>query len=196
MNKHSAGPIFDTGALRAVELDAGDIPALQEFFEANPEYFVAVTGQPPKCEEAREEFHDEVPADMSFTRKWSIGFEDRSGTMIGMASVVSDLIARHVWHIGLFVIATSLHGTGTARAINEALESWMRGQGAEWLRLGVVEGNARAERFWERAGYQEVRQRRGVIMGVRLNTVRVMVKALTGGTPQGYLARVVRDRPE
>jgi len=33
-------------------------------------------------------------------------------------------------------------------------------------------------------------------MGVRRNTVRVMVKALTGGTPRDYLARVARDRPE
>jgi len=195
MNRLAASPIFDNGVFRAVELAVGDIPALQAFFDANPTYFVTVTGQPPRHDEAHEEFHDEVPADMTYTRKWSIGFIDPSGALIGMASVVSDLIARHVWHIGLFVIATSLHGTGAARAIHDALESWMRDQGARWIRLGVVEGNTRAERFWESAGYQEVRKRTDVEMGMHLNTLRVMVKPQAGRTLPDYLSRVARDRP-
>ena len=197
MNKGSAqSPIFNVGSLRARELDADDIPALQQFFETNPEYFVMVTGQPPRCDEAHQEFHDVVPADMPFNRKWLIGFVDEAGTLIGMASVVSDFLAEHVWHIGLFVVATSLHGGGTAQAIHEQLESWMRGQGAQWIRLGVVKGNARAERFWEKTGYREVRKRRRVSMGKRVNTLRVMVKPLAGGTFDVYLARVSRDRPE
>src|SRR5258705_9166242 len=32
----------------------------------------------------------------------------------------------------------------------------MRGSGALWLRLGVVEGNLRAERFWENSGYVDI----------------------------------------
>ena len=34
-------PLFDAGAVRAVELDAGDVTALQRFFETNPEYLLA-----------------------------------------------------------------------------------------------------------------------------------------------------------
>jgi hypothetical protein len=58
-------------------------------------------------------------------------------------------------------------------------------------------GHARAERFWHRAGYREVRRRQGVVMGERVNTVVVMVKALaaTDGLSE-YLAVVARDRPE
>ncbi len=194
---HSGPPaIFASGAFRAIELNAQDIPALQEFFDANPEYFLAVTGQPPGREEGHEEFHDEVPAGMPFTRKWMIGFIDESDSLVGMASVVSDLLAKHVWHIGLFVVATPLHGSGAANAMHARLESWMRDQGAQWLRLGVVEGNARAERFWEKSGYREVRKRGGVEMGARTNVIRVMAKPLAGGTREEYLARVARDRPE
>jgi RimJ/RimL family protein N-acetyltransferase len=189
-------PIFGSGTFRAMELQEQDIPALQEFFDANPEYFLAVTGQPPEREEGHEEFHDEVPDGMPYTRKWMIGFVDESDCLIGMASVISDLLAKHVWHIGLFVVATSLHGSGAAGAMHGQLETWMRGHGAQWIRLGVVEGNARAERFWERAGYREVRKRRGVEMGARINVIRVMVKPLAAGTLVEYLARVARDRPE
>jgi hypothetical protein len=64
------------------------------------------------------------------------------------------------------------------------------------LRLGVVEGNVRAERFWQRCGFVAVRTRDGVQMGPRTHTIRVMFKPLAGGSLQEYLALVARDRPD
>ena len=55
-------------------------------------------------------------------------------------------------------------------------------------------GNTRAEQFWERCGYHEVRRREGIPMGVRVNDVRVMVKPLAEGSIADYLAQVARDR--
>jgi len=62
--------------------------------------------------------------------------------------------------------------------------------------LGVVEGNTRAERFWEKAGFVQVRKRYSVEMGNLVNTLRIMAKPLAGGTLAEYLALVSRDRPE
>jgi ribosomal protein S18 acetylase RimI-like enzyme len=81
------------------------------------------------------------------------------------------------------------------REIYAALEAWMRDRGARWLRLGVVVGNARAERFWESLGYVEVRKRFALEMGARVNDLRVMAKPLGGGAIADYLAMVARDRP-
>ncbi len=189
-------PIFHAGPLRAVELEVGDVPALQTFFNVNPEYFLAVTGESARHDEALQEFNDQIPAGMPYRKRWLMGFIDETDNMVGMASIVSDLLAERVWHIGLFVVATSLHGSGTAMAILQHVESWIRANGAEWIRLGVVEGNRRAERFWEKAGYIEARKRPGVEMGSRVNTLRVMVKPLAGGSREEYWARVARDRPE
>jgi ribosomal protein S18 acetylase RimI-like enzyme len=113
-----------------------------------------------------------------------------------MADIVSDLLARHVWHIGLFIVATRLHGAGVAQLLYGHLERWALKHGAEWFRLGVVEGNARAERFWQRCGFVEVRTRDGVQMGPRTNTIRVMFKPLGGGDRLEYLALIARDRPD
>jgi hypothetical protein len=77
-----------------------------------------------------------------------------------------------------------------------ALEAWARAAGAQWIRLGVVDGNTRGERFWRRQGYVETRLRPGMTMGSKVNTVRVLFKPLAGGTRADYLALVVRDRPE
>ena len=53
----------------------------------------------------------------------------------------------------------------------------------------------RAERFWVRQGYQQVRLREGVEMGRLTNSLRVMVKPLGGHTVEDYLRLVERDRP-
>jgi RimJ/RimL family protein N-acetyltransferase len=192
----SATALFTADDFCAVELNAGDIPRLQRFFELNPECFFSVNGRAPAPDEAHEEIHGALPDGWPFTKKWIIGFVDETGSLIGMANVVSDLLARGVWHIGLFMVAIRLHGSGAAQSLYEQLERWALGPGAQWLRLGVVQGNTRAERFWERCAFVEVRKRGGVEMGKLVNTLRVMAKPLAAGTLSEYLALVARDRPE
>lgn len=169
---------------------------LQRFYEANPEYHLAVGGEGPGPNEARDEFESMLPAGWPYEKRWMLGFFDDDDSMVGMASVISNLFAEGIWHVGLFVVATALHGRGAAQTLYAQMESWMRGNGARWVRLGVVEGNSRAERFWERSGYLDVRKRHGVEMGKRMNTLRVMAKPLGSGTISEYLAVVARDRPD
>jgi len=182
--------------LAAIEIGADAVPLLQRFFDANPDYFLAVNGEIPGVDEAHEEVHGILPAGWSFTRKWVVGIVDSNGEMVAMMNVVSDLLAAGVWHIGLFMVAGAAHGTGLAQALMRRLERWALAGGGAWLRLGVVAGNVRAESFWESAGFVEVRRRDGVAMGRKVNTVRVMVKPLAGGTLPAYLALVARDRPD
>jgi len=111
-----------------------------------------------------------------------------------MATIVGDFIADHVWHIGLFIVVSALHGSGAAHVLYRKLEQWMVDRGARWIRLGVVQGNAKAERFWQRSGYVQVRERGPLQMGRKTNLLRVMVKPLAGGTLDAYLALVGRDR--
>jgi len=99
--------------------------------------------------------------------------------------------------------SVQLYGDGLTAAITAQLfagygqlEQWIRASGAHWLRLGMVEGNGRAEAFWRKVGYDEVRKREGMVSGQRVNTVRVMVKPLATGSLVDYLDLVARDRPE
>ena len=190
------GPIFTAGSARAFELDAADVPLLQRFYDLNPEYHLVVAGEAPGPNEARNDFEATLPAGWPYTKRWMLGFVDERESMVGMADVVSDLFAAGIWHIGLFMVATTLHGTGAAQSLYASLESWMRGGGARWSRLGVVEGNSRAERFWEKSGYVDLRKRHAVEIGRRVNTLRVMAKPLAGHGIAEYLCLVERDRPD
>lgn len=182
--------------LRALELTGGHEALLQRFLEANPQYCEEFYGGPPRSTEGHDEIHDAPPKGWSYTRKWVIGWCDASGELVALANVVSDLIAPTVWHIGFFVVATSLHGTGTARRLYECLEAWMRAHGAKWLRLGVVAGNERGERFWAARGYHETRLRPETPYRKLTQTMRVLYKPLAGGTLEEYRALVPRDHPE
>lgn len=188
-------PESPLSSLRTFELTPATEPLLQRFFEANPLYFHAVQGEPAGPREAHEEITGLPPADMPYTKKWLIGYADEDGELAAMANVITDLLARHVWHIGLFLVATARHGSGDAQALYRGLEEWAVQHGAQWLRLGVVAGNTRAERFWESHGFVDVRTRDDVVMGKLTQTVRVMVKPLRGGSLDSYLALVPRDVP-
>ena len=125
-----------------------------------------------------------------------IGYEDDHGALVAMANVITDILAVGVWNIATFIVATSRHGTGDAQTLYSGLESWAIEGGAQWMRLGVVAGHNRAERFWEGRGYSEVRRRGGLAMGRRTNGVRVMIKSLHNQSIDEYFALVERDRPE
>jgi len=191
----SSAALFGDAEFQARPLLDNDLPMLQAFFVANPDYFIAVNGVPPRSDEARQEFDERVPAGMAYERQYRLGLFDAQGGLIGVAWLVSILFAAGVWHIGLFIVATALHGSGRAQAMHQALHDWIACQGARWIRLGAVVGNRRAERFWEKLGYLEVRRRTGIQTGLRISTVRVFVKGVGGAGLDEYLQRVERDRP-
>lgn len=189
---------------RAVALDEADAPALQRFFDDNPLYFETVTGQPAQLGDAVTELQECPPEGWPYTAVWRIGFQRVEAPVMGpapaasidaMAHIVADLLAPGVWHLGLFIVATTWHGRGAAPLLHDGLSRWAIGQGARWMRLGVVVGNARAERFWAACGYQPVARRTGIPAGARLNDVTIMARALTGEPIDRYFALIERDRP-
>ena len=154
-------------------------------------------GRGPSPTLAREEFDESPPPHLGFSRRWFLGLFDRQDALVGVAVVVSDLGAAGVWHIALYLVATPLHGSGLAREMLHSLLRWAREAGGRWMRLGVVKGNLRAERFWAREGFVPLRVREGVDTGGRLNDVQVRMKPLLDGDlVEHYLERVPRDRPD
>jgi len=185
---------FACGTFTAREVTPAQLPELQRFYEANPRYFVLADGAPPGPASARESLHGLPPMEWPFTRKLLVAFRSPEGAIVGVADVIADLFSKGVWHLGFFMVDDRLHGSGVPHALYAHLEAWMRAQGARWLRLGVVRGNGRAERFWEKVGYADVLERRDYPQGNKRHTLRVMAKPLAGGSLDEYRALVPRDR--
>jgi len=183
-------------SLITIELTLDHEPLLQRFFEANPAYFLAVQGEPAMPNEAREEIAGELPADLIYSRKWVVGYVGADGELVAMANLLSDIFVPSVWNLSTFIVGTSRHGTGEAQGLYQSLENWAARNGAHWLRLGVVKGYERAERFWLSRGFMQTRERSGYQIGRQVHVIRVMCKPLAGGTVAEYLSLVTRDRPE
>ncbi len=181
----------------AVALGTDDAPALQAFLAANPLYAELAYGRPWSDSAGLDELTERPPADwpQGESRHWAV-LERGSGRWLAFLSFVEDLLAPRVWHMGLFLVATAEHGSGLARELDEAWAAHAERHGARWLRLGVIQANARAVAFWERQGYREVRERHGVVYGLLTHSLGVRVKPLGGATLAGYLDLVARDRPE
>ena len=181
--------------IRVVELDGDDALELQRFFDQAPDYFIAVNGEPATPTEAHEELQGQLPAGWSCRRIYWLGYRNAEERLVAVINIAADLLAAGVWHIGLLLIDSRLHGTGLAQHLHTDLEAWAARHGAQWLRLTVVVGNTRAERCWPKLGYVQVRTREGITMGRRVNRVSIQVKALAGARLEDYLERVARDRP-
>jgi GNAT superfamily N-acetyltransferase len=188
--------LFASADLRAIPMTAADVPQLQALFETNPGYFLRINGSPPPADAAQSEFDESPPPHLGFGQRWMLGVRQRDGELVGVINLLSDLCTAGAWHIALFWLVDRLHGRGLAEPLHAALEQHARQNGALWLRLSVIAGNARAERFWQRLGYVELRRRLGVDTGGRLNDARVLLKPLAGLGVDAYLDRVARDRPD
>ncbi|MFN7572084.1 MAG: GNAT family N-acetyltransferase [Betaproteobacteria bacterium] len=187
---------FAFGAHVAVEATEADVPAIATFYAQSPEYLRIVEARKPSPGDAAEFVRDVPPAGFAYTDAYNLLLRDVGGRVSGLMGVATDLPAAGVWHLGLLIVATRLHGSGFAQAAHAAYEQWARESGAQWLRLGVVTQNERGIRFWRRQGYTEVRRRAGIPMGTLTNTVILMAKPLAGGSWDEYLQLVLRDRPE
>ncbi|ATN13045.1 GNAT family N-acetyltransferase [Pseudomonas sp. FDAARGOS_380] len=181
--------------IRVVELFGFDEAELQQFFEQAPDYFIAVNGEPATPTEAREELSGQLPAGWHCSRLYWLGYRDAQGHLAAVVNIAADLLAAGVWHIGLLLVHTRWHGSGLAQRLHADLEAWAVAKGAQWLRLTVVVGNTRAERFWPRLGYVQVRTREGITMGRQVNRVSIQVKVVASASIEDYLALVERDRP-
>lgn len=188
-------PLFHSPDLAVHPLQAAEVPELQALFDAHPLYFQVVNGRSAHADEAQQEFDERPPPHLPWVRHHHTGVRDGRGTLVGTLVFTEGLCDAAVCHLGLFWLATPLHGSGLAEPLHEAWADWARRQGARWLRLAVIAGNTRAERFWQRLGYTELRRRAGVDTGGRVNDARVLLRPLGDDTVEGYLARVPRDRP-
>jgi protein tyrosine phosphatase (PTP) superfamily phosphohydrolase (DUF442 family) len=85
-----------TCRIRCLELGDDDVARVQRFFEANPEYHLAVLGTAPKPDAAREEFESLPGPNLRYRKRWMLQFVDRSGAMVALADVIEDLLAEGV----------------------------------------------------------------------------------------------------
>jgi GNAT superfamily N-acetyltransferase len=86
----------------------------------------------------------------------------------GMVAGLRDEADLEVVHLMAMWVHPEIRGSGGADELVEAVIAWAQSEGAELVRLKVIDGNDRARRFYERLGFRPtgrrgVRERDGMI---------------------------------
>ncbi|SEG76316.1 Ribosomal protein S18 acetylase RimI [Thermomonospora echinospora] len=90
---------------------------------------------------------------------------DRTGRLVGFtALLLRHPVDGHPW-IGLLLVDGRLRRQGHGRAIATALEQRFRTEGEPGIRLGILENNTEARRFWTALGYHEIDRRPDLAKG-------------------------------
>jgi RimJ/RimL family protein N-acetyltransferase len=117
----------------------------KEIVNSNKEYNILENGNPLRTDdEIKEEFCD---------RKCEHVFIKADDTYIGVISYLHSNPNDHTPWIGLFMIHHDYKGYGYGSLAYYALENIMISEGKTKVRLGVLEKNTSAKKFWERLGY-------------------------------------------
>lgn len=144
--------------LAAATLRGSEIDEIHAVCRSNPAYW-RYSGDLDPDDIAREAvaamFREQTEVDGSEV----LVARDVAGRLVGVAVVLRrHPVDGHPW-IGFLMVDGRLRRRGHGRAIAGVIETRFRGAGAPGLRLGILENNVEARRFWTALGYREIDRR-------------------------------------
>ncbi|MDD3965802.1 MAG: GNAT family N-acetyltransferase [Candidatus Neomarinimicrobiota bacterium] len=129
-------------------------PALRILCKECSDYCTMVTGREPRLNDAGK-ILNELPPGKSKEDKFVYGLLDREERLVGILDVVRNYHEEGEWTIGLLMIRPEDRGRGEGRRMHAFVKLKVIEQGGRCLRLGVLENNTRAWKFWRELGYKE-----------------------------------------
>lgn len=150
--------LFEVDAFRVRRVSRAEAPLLRELGERCLEHIELHYGTPPDPEQVIRELLSELPPGKELADKFGLGVFDGAGRLVGGIDVVRDYPEPREWYLGLMLLDPEHRERGLGTKLLAELVRWLRGQGAAYLRLAVSEHNEAGRRFWERGGFEPVKQ--------------------------------------
>lgn len=162
MDRDLVAPLRDNfrlkdAAYRVKILTTKDEGVLLELCERCSDYFYLHEGGEPGREDVCQILKD-LPPGKGYEDKFVLGIVNGKSDLIGVVDLVRDFPVKDEWIIGLLLLDPSERGKGLGRMINDYLASLASQYQADKLRIGVIENNGDAYRFWLRLGYYEIKR--------------------------------------
>jgi RimJ/RimL family protein N-acetyltransferase len=159
-------------------LNAADETDLQDLLLRASDYTELLTGEPVGSDDAAELLVD-TPPGKSPEDKWIFGiYPVGDSKLIGVIDMVADHPVNGTWFLGLMLLDPEYRGSGFGEEIVNSLFAWLAERDVHGVRIGVVEHNQGALRFWKRMGFCEIDRRPPMLFGQRESAVFVMEREL------------------
>jgi GNAT superfamily N-acetyltransferase len=154
-------------------LTAEDGQEVQALMERCSDHAELTMGLLPGPAEAQS-LYAQLPEGKDYDDKILLGIYTAERQLVGVLDAVRDYPEPGEWYIGLLLLEPAQRRHGLGERVYRAFERWAASQGAQGIRLAVVEQNVDGERFWRRLGFTEIRRTAPQRLGVRDNVMIVM----------------------
>lgn len=136
------------------------------------DYFQMAEGKVADGSNVKELF-EELPPGKQMQDKEIYGLFQQ-GVMMGVVDLVKDYPEKGEWIIGLLLLDPSVRNKGLGRAAHKTILEHSLDQGAEKLRVGVLEQNNQGLSYWTKLGYKEISRTEKRPFGDKESVVIVM----------------------
>jgi len=150
-----------------------DVATLQQVLARAPQYFMLERGEPAASSEAHDVLHECPPG----ADKQVLLALDDNGVAIGCVDVALGWPDRSTACIGLLLVVEDQQGRGVGRALYALVEDMLRPRFAK-LRLGVLQRNERALKFWSAVGFVATGERKPHARGTITDEIVVFEKLI------------------
>ena len=157
--------------LEEITLEDMENREIYEFLKDSSDYFLLYVGEEPTVETLRE-IITEVPEGWNQDDKVVLRAV-REGSTVGLIDILKNYPKRGRWMIGLLLLRPEERGLGMGRKLHEDIKKMALEGGIEALRVGVLEDNPNALKFWSKLGYRSVKKTKVNIEG-RDRVIEVM----------------------
>jgi len=151
------------------QLSGNDEMDVQDLCERCSDYSELIEGRPPEKDAGKSILFD-LPPGKELKDKYVFGVYKENGILIAVIDMVKDYKEAGEWIIGLLMIDPSERGNSLGRKLHNLIKNWVLEEHGKVLRIGVVEENNRAYKFWCEMGYVEM-DRVKITFGYKEQTV-------------------------
>jgi GNAT superfamily N-acetyltransferase len=134
-----------------------DVAELQDLYERYADYHEMHEGFAIRPSAGADELAMPPPG-RTLEDKFSIGIHEPDGSLNAYLDILRGYPAANEWWIGLLMLDLKVRANGLGTHIFRAAQNWVSLQGGDAIYLAVLEENKRAERFWWRQGFAELRR--------------------------------------
>ncbi|MDX2014876.1 MAG: GNAT family N-acetyltransferase [Myxococcaceae bacterium] len=139
-------------------LSSSEVPLVEAFWRAAPEYWLLAEGACDASRKAHEFFTDAPPgADVERSHRLGLMLD---GQLSGLAELAFGFPSPPEAFLGLLVLGRWAQGRGHGRRLLAHVEALARAAGSTTLFLAVLDANPRGRAFWEREGFRTTGVRR------------------------------------
>ncbi|HSI52100.1 MAG TPA: GNAT family N-acetyltransferase [Ideonella sp.] len=129
-----------------------EIKALQLIFEDSPRFSILSTGSLAANDAAAKVF-TMCPKGKTYEDKLVFGVYEHE-RLVGCVDLIRAYPGAESAFIGLLLLSESNEGRGLGSLAFREVEKWVAPWGYRQMKLGIIETNERARRFWSKLGFE------------------------------------------